>query len=260
VGYTQVLSYHDAWTTWGSSGATKVSEYESWARTDAEHGVTGQFMDDFNLCGGGNVAGTPAQYATLVEHIRGVVGGGVIELNIQFADIWHTGAGNCFYAPETQRALSFANVVDKEFNVDATSGIRSPGRYAEWIEYCEALRAKGIGTTLTGDGRYNAEADKEYSLASYLLVNSGLDFIGFHGQSPTSEYTGMRVNLGEQTVARAKLPSGLYTRVFSGGEAVVAPPGTSGTVTLPRAMTRLGTPGPVTSVTLTGGQGAVLQG
>jgi hypothetical protein len=68
------------------------------------------------------------------------------------------------------------------------------------------------------------------------------------------------MNLGEQTSPRTRQANGLYTRVFSGGEDVVAPPGTSGTVTLARAMKRIGSATTVTSVTLGGAQGAVFQG
>jgi len=123
------------------------------------------------------------------------------------------------------------------------------------------VRAKGIGITNTGDSNYNSEANKEYSLGSYLLVNTGLDFIGFSRQSPLSEYPALRgVNLGEQTQPRTQLPSGLWTRIFTHGEAIVAPPGTSGSVALPRPMIRIGVSSPVASVTLSGGQGAVMIG
>jgi hypothetical protein len=250
------LAYHDAWTAWGSSGATHVAEYVAWVKRDREHGYLGQFMDDINFAGG-NIAGTPAQYANLIEAVRAALGpGGVIEINAQ---MWNLKAmlGN----PDVQRALSYVNVVTKEFNVDPSSGISSPGAYGQYLEFVEGLRAKGIGITNTGDSHYNSEADKEYSLASYLLVNTGLDFIGFAHQSPLSEYAALRgMNLGEQTAPRAQLPSGLWTRTFTHGEAIVAPPGTSGSVALPRPMTRIGTLTPVTSVALGGGQGAVLIG
>jgi hypothetical protein len=250
------LAYHDAWTTWGSSGATHIAEYIAWVRRDREHGYLGQFMDDVNLAGG-NIAGTPAQYANLIEAVRAALGpDGVIEINAQMWDL-KSMLGN----PDVQRALSYVNVVTKEFNVDPTSGISSAGRYREYLEFADGLRARGIGITNSGDPSYNSEADKEYSLASYLLVNTGLDFIGFSHQSPLSEYPALRgMNLGEQTQPRTQLPSGLWTRMFAHGEAIVAPPGTSGSVTLPRPMTRIGASSPVVSVNLTGGQGAVLVG
>src|ERR1700730_12125675 len=77
------LAYHDAWTNWGSSGATHVAEYVAWVRRDKEHGYLGQFMDDVNFAGG-NIAGTPAQYANLIEAVRAALGAeGVIEINAQ---------------------------------------------------------------------------------------------------------------------------------------------------------------------------------
>lgn len=250
------LAYHDAWTTWGASGATHVAEYVAWVKRDKEHGYLGQFMDDINFAGG-NIAGTPAQYANLIEAVRAALGPeGVIEINAQMWDLKST-----FANPDVQRALKYVNVVTKEFNVDPGSGISSASKYGEYLEYVENLRAKGIGITNTGDSNYSSEADKEYSLASYLLVNTGLDFVGFSHQSPISSYPALKgMNLGEQTQARSQSAGGLWTRVFADGEAIVAPPGTSGSVTLPRPMTRIGTSAPVTSVTLSGGQGAVLVG
>jgi hypothetical protein len=250
------LAYHDAWTKWGSGGASHVGEYVAWVQRDKEHGYLGQFMDDVNFAGG-HIAGTPAQYADLIEAVRNTLGPqGVIEINAQMWDL-KSMLGN----PDVQRALRYVNVVTKEFNVSPRSGISNPSKYAEYLEFVDGLRAKGIGITNTGDSSYNSEADKEYSLASYLLVNTGLDFIGFNHQSPLNEYPAIKgMNLGEETQPRTQLPSGLWTRMFSHGEAIVAPPGTSGSVSLPRALTRIGSSSPVTSVTLSGGQGAVLLG
>lgn len=250
------LAYHDARTTWGASGATHVAEYVAWVKRDKEHGYLGQFMDDVNFAGG-NIAGTPAQYANLIEAVRAALGPqGVIEINAQMWDL-KSMLGN----PDVQRALQYVNVVTKEFNVDPGSGISSASKFGEYLEFVDGLRAKGIGITNTGDSNYNSEASKEYSLASYLLINTGLDFIGFSRQSPISEYPALKgMSLGEQTQVRTQSSSGLWTRIFSQGEAIVAPPGTSGIVTLPRPMTRIGASSPVTSVTLSGGQGAVLIG
>lgn len=250
------LAYHDAWTTWGASGATHVAEYVAWVKRDKEHGYLGQFMDDVNFAGG-NIAGTPAQYANMIEAVRAALGPqGVIEINAQMWDL-KSMLGN----PDVQRALKYVNVVTKEYNVDPGSGISSASKFGEYLEFVDGLRAKGIGITNTGDSSYNSEADKEYSLASYLLINTGLDFIGFSRQSPISEYPALKgMSLGEQTQARTQSSSGLWTRIFTQGEAIVAPPGTSGSVTLPRPMTRIGASSPVTSVTLSGGQGAVLIG
>jgi hypothetical protein len=250
------LAYHDAWTTWGAGGATHISQYVAWVQRDKEHGYLGQFMDDVNFAGG-NIAGTPAQYADLIEAVRAALGPqGVIEINAQMWDL-----KSMLGSPDVQRALQYVNVVTKEFNVDPKSGISSPSKYAEYLEFVDGLHAKGIGITNTGDSSYNSGADREYSLASYLLVNNGYDFVGFSRQSPSSEYPALRgMSLGVQTQARGQLPGGLWARGFSHGEAIAAPPGTSGTVSLPRPMTRIGTSTQVTSVTLSGGQGAVLVG
>jgi hypothetical protein len=250
------LGYHDAWTTWGSSGATHIAEYVAWVKRDKEHGYVGQFMDDVNFAGG-NIAGTPAQYANLIEAVRAALGpAGVIEINAQMWDL-KSMLGN----PDVQRALSYVNVVTKEFNVDPKAGISSASKYSEYLQFVDGLREKGIGITNASDNGYSSEADDEYNLASYLLVNTGLDYVGFASQSPRHEYPALRgLDLGEETQPRTQLPDGLWTRVFTHGEAIVAPPGTGGTVELPRPMTRIGASAPATSVTLSGGQGAVLTG
>jgi hypothetical protein len=263
------LSYHDAADEGFSPlSPSSIERYVAKVSRDASVGYLGPYLDDMNWQTGfrdwqqDKSAYEPEarEKADLLEAIRAAQPNAVVEINSQFWDLWPLMKA---HDPQVERALRFVNVVTKEFNVSAESGINTAGRYAEWLEYTDRLAAKGIGTTFTGanSAADDTEADREYSLASYLLVNTGLDFIGFAHQSPLNEYPALRgMNLGEQAQPRTQLPSGLWTRTFTHGEAIVAPPGTSGSVALPRVMTRIGASSPVTSVTVSGGQGAVLIG
>lgn len=111
---------------------------------------------------------------------------------------------------------------------------------------------------MTGDSSYNAASDKEYSLATYLLVNDGGDFIGFSEQGPGKEYAGLTLNLGDATTPRTRAGDGTWSRHFTGGLVIVNEPGNAPhTSSLEHAMKRLDG-GQVTSVSLNAAQGAVL--
>lgn len=225
------LAYHDAWTTWGSQGATHKTEYVAWAHRDKGVGYLGQFMDDVNFAGG-NIAGTRAQYRELIEAVRAEVGTGVIEINAQYADINPLIKAK---DPDVLKALEYVNVVTKEFNVDPTSGINTATKFLEFTEYVGFLHAKGVHITMAGDSGHNTNADKEYSLAAYLLNNDGGDFIGFSQQSPSSEYGGLSFNVGNATSPREHSGS-VWKRSFTAGVAYTVDPGAAEqTITLPKS-------------------------
>lgn len=250
------LAYHDAWTTWGSSGATHKAEYDAWASRDNGVGYLGQFMDDINFQGG-NVAGTRAQYRELIESVRATIGPSkVIEINAQFWNIWPLIQAK---DPNVLKALEYVNVVTKEFNVSPTAGINSPTKYREFFEYTDFLVGKAIHIVMTGNSSYNTSADKEYSLATYYLLNDGGDFIGFSEQKPGNEYAGLQLDIGGATSGRERSSSGVWKRSFAKGVAYTVEPGAATqTITLAKPMKRLdGTT--VSSVTLAGAHGAVLQ-
>lgn len=252
----QTLAYHDAWTTWGSSGATHKTEYDAWASRDKGVGYAGQFMDDINFQGG-NIAGTRAQYRELIESVRATIGPtGVIEINAQYANIWPLIQKK---DPDVLKSLEYVNVVTKEFNVDPTSGITTATGYKEFFEYTDFLAAKKVGITMTGDEHHNTSADKEYSLATYLLLNNGEDFIGFSEQGPGKEYAGLQLNIGNATSVRERASNGVWKRTFAGGSAYTVEPGAATqTITLPKAMKNLEGK-TVTTVTISAAHGAVLQ-
>jgi hypothetical protein len=250
----ETLAYHDAWTTWGSSGATHIAEYVALVKRDREKGHTGQFMDDVNFAGG-NIAGTKKQYADLVEAVRGELGSGVLEVNCQFPDIWPLIKAK---DPDVMRALALVDVVTKEFNVSPTSGISSPSRFAEFVQYVDLLHGMDVSITMTGQEAHNTAADREYSLAVYLLNNAGDDHIGFSGLGPGKEYAGLTLDLGNATTQRSRASDGTWSRQFEKGLVIVNEPGNaSHTSSLEHAMKNLAG-ATVTAVSLSGAQGAVL--
>jgi hypothetical protein len=257
------IAYHDAWTTWGAGGLTEahIKEYVSWVTRDAGVGWAGQFMDDINFAGG-NIAGTPEQYAKLIEAVRNAIPTGVIELNCQMWDLLGKWSD-----PNVQRALNMADVICKEFNVDPTAGIGTPAKYVQFLEYVDKLHALkgakglGVGITMTGDSKYAGASEIEYALASYLMVNNGTDRMGLPNQAPGKEHPALKgMDLGEQTGPR-KLVGPLWIREFTGGATAVCPQGAAGgSYAPPRPMTRVGATATTTSVSLNAGQGAVLLG
>jgi Hypothetical glycosyl hydrolase family 15 len=178
-------------------------------------------------------------------------------MNSQFHDIWPLmKAGN----PDVARALQYVDIMTKEFGVGPTSGINNGQDYREFFEYVEALHEKGIDVTMTGDQHANDVPTMEYNLATYFLINDGGDFVNGHEQTPTHWWNGFDVKLGTPLGDRQRSPSGVWSRPYSGGAVYTVEPGAgTQTIQLPRLM-HSAEWGDVRSLTLAGGQGAVLVG
>jgi len=128
------------------------------------------------------------------------------------------------------------------------------------MQYADAVHAKGIHLTLTGDRFHNNVPTMEYNLATYFLINDGRDFVTGTDLTPASWWSGFDVNLGTAVSTRQRLPGGVWTRRFSRGIVYTAEPGAPAqTIALPGTM-HSAEWGNVQSVTLAGGQGAVLTG
>jgi hypothetical protein len=159
-----------------------------------------------------------------------------------------------------ERALRAVNIVTKEWGVGPTAGISTAQDYGELFQFIDALHAKGIHVTMTGDGNSNNARTMEYNLATYFLANDGGDLVNGANQTPARWWRGFDVNLGEAITKRERSPTGVWKRVFSGGVVYTVEPGAA-TQTI-----KLGKPmhsahwGTVRSVTLAAGQGAVLVG
>jgi hypothetical protein len=254
-----VIAYHDP-ATEGQAPLSRadIEAYVSEVRLDMGLGYSGVFVDDANWSAGFNPSpGPPASLASLIESIRAAEPGALIEMNSQYHDIWPLMKA---HDPNVERALRFVNVVTKEFGVGPTAGINTAQDYAEFMQYVDALHAKGIHTTMTGDNRPGGTTVTvmEYNLATYFLINDGKDFVNGVNQFPTNSWPGFDVSLGSAITHRERSASGLWTRRFSGGVVYTVEPGAA-TQTI-----KLGKPmhsaewGTVESVTLAARQGAVL--
>jgi hypothetical protein len=254
-----VIAYHDPATEGlAPLGATQVEAYVAKVRRDVAHGYAGVFIDDANWSPGYQPSpGPPANLAHLIEAVHAADPQGLIEMNSHFRDIWTLmKAGN----PEVTRVLPDIGAMCVEYGVGPTSGITGADDYAEFMQYADTLHGKGIALTLTGDRLHRDVPTMEFNLATYFLINNGRDYVNATEQTPASFWNGFEVNLGNALGPRERLPSGLWTRKFSGGVVYALEPGAATqTVNLGKTM-QSAQWGRVTSLTLSSGQGAVLTG
>jgi hypothetical protein len=254
-----LIGYHDP-ATEGQAPLARggIEAYVAQVRLDMGLGYAGVFVDDANWSPGFNPSPGPrANLANLIEAIRSAEPGALIEMNSQYHDIWPLMKA---HDPNVERALRFVNVVTKEFGVGPTAAINTPQDYAEFMQYVDALHAKGIHTTMTGDNRPGGStvAVMEYNLATYFLVNDGRDFVNGVNQFPTNWWPGFDVSLGSAPTPRERSATGVWTRKFAGGVVYTVEPGAATqTIKLPKPM-HSAEWGTVESVTLAAKQGAVL--
>jgi hypothetical protein len=254
-----VIGYHDPATDGQAPLARAgIEAVVSEVRLDMGLGYAGVFVDDANWSPGFSPSPGPrASLANLIEAIRAAEPGALIEMNSQYHDIWPLMKA---HDPNVERALRFVNVITKEFGVGPTAGINTARDYAEFMQYVDALHAKGIHTTLTGDDRPGGSTVTvmEYNLATYFLIDDGRDFVNGVNQFPTNWWPGFSVNLGSPTTSRERSPTGVWTRRFSRGVVYTVEPGAATqTIRLAKPM-HSAEWGTVESVTLAAKQGAVL--
>jgi hypothetical protein len=254
-----LIGYHDPATEGQAPLArTGIEAYVAEVRRDMSLGYAGVFVDDANWSAGFSPSpGPPSALASLLVAVRAAEPAAVIEMNSQYHDIWPLMKA---HNPEVERALRVVNIVTKEFGVGPTAAIDTAQDYGELFQFIDALHAKGIHVTMTGDRYSNTVPTMEYNLATYLLANDGGDFVNGYNQTPAHWWPGFNVDLGQPVTKRERSPSGLWKRVFSGGVVYTVEPGAS------RQRIKLGKSmhsaqfGTVQSVTLAAGQGAVLVG
>jgi hypothetical protein len=254
-----VIGYHDPATEGQAPlGASGIGTFVGEVQRDMNNGYRGVYIDDANFSPGFSPSpGPPANLANLIEAIRAAEPGAVIELNTHFHDIWpRVQAGD----PDVARALRFVSMICVEFGVGPTSGINSPHEYVEFLRYADTMHAKGIHLTLTGDKNARNVPTMEYNLATYMLLNDGGDYVTGTALTPLTWWNGFDVSLGPALGPRQREASGLWTRRFAGGVVYTLEPGApTQTVNLGKTM-HSAEWGAVQSLTLAGGQGAVLAG
>lgn len=165
--------------------------------------------------------------------------------------LWYKGDANA----DVLRGLQVANwvVVDGGFNgplVSYGGGTYGYQTLAGWIE-----RAQARGTGVILDFSTTAPAARLYGLASFWLVNNGTSAIA---NDASATWAGYRVDLGTPITSRYPVATGAWRRDFTRGIVVANEPYRSTrTITLPAGYQDLDGVAR-TSITLAGGQGAVL--
>jgi hypothetical protein len=137
--------------------------------------------------------------------------------------------------------------------VGPLSTITTAKGYEELFAEIRSLQGQGHPVILAPNA--GGQPELEYSLATFFLFDGGHDYISEAGD-PT--WSGWFAHFGS-TVQGVRKFSGLWSRSTSEGWAIVALPGTvTHTIVLPYPMS---TPAGyrISSITLSGGQGAVLQ-
>jgi putative glycosyl hydrolase-like family 15 (GHL15) protein len=251
-----LIGYHDPATEGQAPLApAQIEEYVAKVRRDVGVGYTGVFVDDANWSAAFRPSpGPPAALANLIEAIHAAEPGAMIEMNSQYHDIWPLMKA---HDPNVERALRFVNVMTKEFGVGPTAGISTAQDYGELFQFVDALHAKGIHVTMTGDHNSNSVPTMEYNLATYFLLNDGGDYINGVHETPEHSWPGFDVSLGEALGPRESRGQGLWRRRFASGVVyAVAPEGATQTIQLAKTI-HSAEWGTVGSVTLAAGQGAV---
>ncbi|MDQ8043943.1 MAG: putative glycoside hydrolase [Patulibacter sp.] len=254
--------------------------YRAWwigqLQTNLAKGYKGAWVDDVNMdLRVGNSNGTSTfPYSASLGHTmsepewRTAMANFTVQIRasipadkeIVHNSIWYA-AGNAGRDsnPDVAREINSADYINIErgFNDDGLTGGNGEWSQRALQGFIDRVHAKGKGVII--DGFDGSAAGSEYSLANYLLVNSGADAIGEGDQTPDNWWNGWNTDLGTALAARYDW-QGLERRDFTGGIALVAEPGApSRTVQLPQPMVNLAGQ-TVSSVTISGGHGAVLTG
>lgn len=240
-------------------------------------GYRGAWIDDVNLDMkvtdiAGNPSSTPYSpslgrvitaadwrkaMATFMEEVRAAV---PADKEILHNSLWFNGRdydNGAAYYPEVERQIKAADYINVERGVN-DGGLTG----GSWVwslttlhAYMDKVHALGRGVVI--DARNTTTAEREYSLANYLLISNGRDAVGDMSQTPDNWWRGWDTDLGQPTAGRYGW-QGLLRRDFAGGIALVnEPQAPTRTVALPEPMKT--TAGAIVStVTLPAGRGAVL--
>jgi len=191
-------------------------------------------------------------FADFMEQVRAALPG--IEIAHNSLWFWDWTDSNI------QREIQAADWINLERGVNdsgLTGGTGFWSLYRLW-QFVDNVHADGKGVILDGEVPLSAtDPAREYSAANYLLISTGQDMVGDASETPTNWWPGFDTDLGAAQGARYSW-NNLWRRDFAGGMALVNPPGASTVVaTLPQSFVR--TDGSVVnSISLNGGEGAVL--
>jgi Hypothetical glycosyl hydrolase family 15 len=242
------------------------------ARAQFAHGYRGLFVDDVNLeervgnaaeaqvtpvgaAGAIAPAAWRAYMAEFMAEVRAALPGAEIVHNA----LWFANGDAGPSDPSIRRQIESANLVllERGVNDSGLTGGIGPWSLNALFAYVDEVHSLGRAVVL--DGSVSDPQGMQYNLASYFLISGGADAVSSQGQTPANWWHGFDVNLGEATDARHPW-AGVLRRDFTGGVALVNPPGSPAqTVALPGNMHDL-SGNAVSSVTLPAASGAVLTG
>jgi len=198
--------------------------------------------------------------AEFMEQVRAELPG----IDIVHNAIWFAGPkGIRDRDPFIQREYRAADYINNEHGVYGDHGLR--GGAGEWsyqirLEYYDRVHALGKGVIIDEVApESNTSQGREFTVATYFLVSTGLDAVGNQQIHHSAEWwSGYDIDLGDPLGPRG-LWNGLYRRDYSAGVVLVNPPESPRqTVTLPSPLVTL-EGAQVTSLTLDAKQGIILR-
>jgi hypothetical protein len=170
--------------------------------------------------------------------------------------VWFAGSPPIGSDPYVQQEILAADFINLERGFGDTNLVAGPGwfgmnNFLTFIDYVHSLSRKVVIEDYNFDG--------DFGLAGYYLISSGLDGFANDAVTPDTWWAGYDYELGSPRGVRYDW-QGVYRRDYSNG-VVLLNPYEADTVTLAPVGTFINTSGtPTSSVTLAGGQGAVLIG
>ena len=170
--------------------------------------------------------------------------------------IWYAGTQPAGTDPYVQQEVQAADWINLERGVSDTNLTAGTGQYTltSMLNFVDVVHSLGKKVSVQ---EYNFNGD--YGLAGYYLISSGLDALGNDAITPNNWWSGYDHDLGIPLGQRYDW-YGLFRRDFTNGF-VLLNPFKGATVTLSLGGTYTTTSGAsVSSVTLAGGQAAVLFG
>lgn len=193
--------------------------------------------------------------ATFVQQARAAMP----NLQLMENTIWYAGPPGVLDAdPYIQQQIATSNTIVLERGINdpgLTGGTGTFSLYA-FFAYVDLVHSLSPGVSLQ---QYTlTPAQQEYGLAGYFLISNGSDSIGDSSTTPDDWFSGYSVNLGTPLGPRT-YTNGVFQRNFTNGMVLLGEPGlATQNISLGGTYTTLdGTQ--VTSVSLSGSQGYVLQ-
>lgn len=177
-------------------------------------------------------------------------------LQITHNSIWYAGTRPAGSDPYVQQEIKAADYINLERGVGDPNLVAGNGEWSlnAMLAFVDIVHSLGKKVVVQ---EYNADGD--YGLAGYYLISSGMDALGDDAETPSNWWSGYDTNLGTPTGARYSW-NGVLRRDYSGGMVLLNPfQGAAVNLSLPGTYTTT-SGSKVSSVSLSGGEAAVLIG